>query len=329
MNLAWIDMFWRQAFASGRAGSIDPVSGGGQGGTSIETALAWISIALSVTALAVLAWKSLRRLPPPPDEAAERVRRILDELPEAILLLDSKGRIVWMSGSTRRLFGWTVDGSIGVSAFKFVHPDDQSRASERFADLLGRPGGQDTVAFRFLRHSGEVVPMEWTSRNLVGVPGIDGILILSRIAHGSDPVAQVDRPLPLMADPRRPRVLVAEDDRTNQVVIRKQLEGLGCEAVIAGDGAAALARMAVEVFDLVLLDCQMPILDGFETVKEIRRLEQEQAKARRPVLAVTAWAMYDDQQLCLQSGMDEVLTKPLRQDVLADALSRWLGYTKA
>lgn len=139
--------------------------------------------------------------------------------------------------------------------------------------------------------------------------------------------AEVD-PRP-MFDGRRPRVLVAEDDRTNQVVIRKQLEGLGCDAVIAGDGAAALARMEVDVFDLVLLDCQMPILDGFATAKEIRRLERERDKGRLPVLAVTAWAMYDDQQLCLQSGMDEVLTKPLRPDVLADALTRWLGYTKA
>lgn len=322
-------MFWREASASVWAVSIDPASGAGQVGIPIESVLAWVSIVLSVTALAVLAWQSFRRVPPPPDDAAERVRRILDELPEAILLLDSKGRIVWMSGSTRRLFGWTVDGSLGTSAFKFVHPDDQSRASERFADLLGRPGGQDIVEFRFLRDSGGVVSMEWTSRNLLGVPGIDGILVLSRIEHGQDSIQRDGRVFPRMADPRRPRVLVAEDDRTNQVVIRKQLEGLGCEAVIAGDGAAALARMAVEVFDLVLLDCQMPILDGFATVKEIRRLEQEHAKARQPVLAVTAWAMYDDQQLCLQSGMDEVLTKPLRQDVLADALSRWLGYSKA
>jgi CheY-like chemotaxis protein len=107
------------------------------------------------------------------------------------------------------------------------------------------------------------------------------------------------------------------------------LESLGCEAVITGDGAAALARLGADPFDLVLLDCQMPVLDGFETAKEIRRLELEQNQSRLPVLAVTAWAMFDDQQLCLQSGMDEVLTKPLRPAVLADALSRWLGYTKA
>ncbi len=128
---------------------------------------------------------------------------------------------------------------------------------------------------------------------------------------------------------RRPRILVAEDDRTNQVVIRKQLESSGCEPIITGDGAQAVAKFKEDTFDLILLDCQMPVMDGFAAAREIRNLERESGKARIPVLAVTAWAMQEDQTLCLQSGMDEVLTKPLRPNELASALLRWIGHQKA
>ena len=140
-----------------------------------------------------------------------------------------------------------------------------------------------------------------------------------------------DMQLPKVAPSRssaghRPRILVAEDDRTNQVVIRKQLENLGCDPVIASDGAVALDLLDKQAFDMVLMDCQMPVLDGFGAARAIREREARNSVARLPVLAVTAWAMQEDQERCLRSGMDEVLTKPLRQTVLADALSRWIGH---
>lgn len=120
------------------------------------------------------------------------------------------------------------------------------------------------------------------------------------------------------------RILVAEDDRTNQIVIRRQLENLGCSPSLVPNGQAALDALDHEAFDLLLLDCQMPVLDGYATCREIRRREGETGRPRLPVLAVTAWAMQADKDQCFTSGMDEVLTKPLRPAELAEALGRWL-----
>jgi CheY-like chemotaxis protein len=135
-------------------------------------------------------------------------------------------------------------------------------------------------------------------------------------------------PAPTVVDPGNlafgARILVAEDDRTNQIVIRRQLENLGCTPLVVGNGREALDAMAIETFDLVLLDCQMPVLDGYDACREIRRLETENGKARMPVLAVTAWAMQSDKDHCRESGMDEVLTKPLRRNELSEALAKWL-----
>jgi PAS domain S-box-containing protein len=319
-------MFWPEALVSVWAGAIEPVASTGQVGAPFDTALVWISLALSATALAVVAWQSMRRFRSAPDQASARAGRILEEIPGAILLLDPQGRILWASGSTRRLFGGALEG---VSVFRFAPPEDQPRAAEQFAELLERPGGLASMEFRFENGPGGHATRAWTARDLRGTPGIDGILLVSRDPAPAPVVGQVASDAAPGGERRRPRVLVAEDDRTNQVVIRKQLEGLGCDPVIAEDGAAALAEWERDVFEMVLLDCQMPVMDGFATAREIRRLERERDKTRSPILAVTAWSMYDDQQLCLQSGMDEVLTKPLRPEVLADALGRWLGYTRA
>lgn len=132
-----------------------------------------------------------------------------------------------------------------------------------------------------------------------------------------------------LAFPGNPRILVAEDDRTNQIVIRRQLENLGCLPSVVVHGQAALDALERDAFDLVLLDCQMPVLDGYATCREIRRREMENGAARIPVLAVTAWAMQADKDQCFESGMDEVLTKPLRPSDLADALGRWLAKKSA
>lgn len=541
--------------------------------------LAWISIVISVV---VLLWivselygqrRNLRHA-----REASRIRVVLDELPEGIIIVDKSGKITWMSESTHRLFGWSAASAKGLGAADLVHPDDRVRVLERMTEIGGMPGALELVEFRFRTAEGSHVPVECTVRNLGNVEGIEGLLIsgrdltersvarhqleaaklnaervlaekneflailghevrtplqaiyaaldvvLRQIPSGDDsrevvesatrsaesllhtlddllvmsraeaklaPVRRVafdplalaqeivglfdvparkkggslravfgestprmvgdparirqilsnlvgnavryaghteieigfqenkaadgteeavwevrDRgpglqegdasrlfrkwergredvpgsglglaivadmvesmkgsllafpreggglvvrlrfplvaPEQLGSDPhlemqvprlarpagRMPRVLVAEDDRTNQVVIRKQLAGLGCEATIMADGSLALAKYDEEPFDLILLDCQMPVMDGFEAARQIRRREDDKKRPRTPILAVTAWAMQEDQALCLESGMDEVLTKPLRPAELSDALFRWIGYRK-
>ncbi len=125
------------------------------------------------------------------------------------------------------------------------------------------------------------------------------------------------------ADARGVRVLVVEDNPVNRRVILAQLAQLGCPAVTADDGAAALELLKRERFDLVLMDCAMPVLDGYAATVELRR--REGAGPRTPVIALTAGARPEDRQRCLDAGMDGHLAKPVSLDLLATALSRWGG----
>jgi hypothetical protein len=121
------------------------------------------------------------------------------------------------------------------------------------------------------------------------------------------------------------RILLAEDNLVNQKVALKQLQSLGYSTDVAGNGEEALQMLDKIPYDLILMDCQMPVLDGFETTKEIhRRQESSFVSGRRPVvIAMTANAMKEDQQMCLDAGMDDYLSKPVIKEKLAAALERW------
>ncbi|MEH2405345.1 response regulator [Nostoc sp.] len=121
------------------------------------------------------------------------------------------------------------------------------------------------------------------------------------------------------------RILLAEDNLVNQKVALKQLQSLGYSADVAGNGKEVLQLLEKIPYDLILMDCQMPVLDGFETTKEIHRWQESSfASSRRPiVIAMTANAMKEDQQMCLDAGMDDYLSKPVTKQKLAAALERW------
>lgn len=118
------------------------------------------------------------------------------------------------------------------------------------------------------------------------------------------------------------RVLVAEDNRINQVVIASQLEVLGVACQLAVGGDEALAALEKDSFDLILMDCQMPGLDGYQTTQRIRQREREGQRA--PIIALTASAVQQDLDRCFEAGMDDVLSKPYREDQLRAVLTRWL-----
>jgi len=117
------------------------------------------------------------------------------------------------------------------------------------------------------------------------------------------------------------RILLAEDNLVNQKVAQKMLQNLGCAVKVVPNGEEATIAAAEEDFDVVLMDCQMPKLDGDGATKAIR--EREQGMGRTPVIAMTANAMKGDREKCIAAGMDDYISKPVRQDVLADALKRW------
>jgi CheY-like chemotaxis protein len=118
-------------------------------------------------------------------------------------------------------------------------------------------------------------------------------------------------------------VLVAEDNPTNQAVAVKWLERIGFRAETASDGREALDALGRRPFAAVLMDCQMPRLDGYETTRELRR--RENGGRRTAVIAMTANAMQGDRERCLQAGMDDYLAKPLRPHTLRGVLERWVS----
>ncbi|HVI68524.1 MAG TPA: ATP-binding protein [Bradyrhizobium sp.] len=125
-------------------------------------------------------------------------------------------------------------------------------------------------------------------------------------------------------------VLVAEDNEINALLIRSLLNRLGHQAVIATNGEAALeswlaARSAGAPYDLVLMDIQMPELDGIETAKRIRASEGSEPGPRTPILALTANTLIEDRYACFEAGMDGFLIKPLDRDNLAEALAGLAG----
>ena len=118
------------------------------------------------------------------------------------------------------------------------------------------------------------------------------------------------------------RILVVEDVMVNQLVTRRQLGKLGYTNVdSAANGLEALVTLAKATYDVVLMDCEMPVLDGREATREFRRNEHGQRHTR--VIAVTAKALVDDREKCLAAGMDDYVSKPLRLEELATLLNRW------
>lgn len=119
------------------------------------------------------------------------------------------------------------------------------------------------------------------------------------------------------------RILVVEDNHTNQFVLRQLLHKLHHHTALAENGAEALEHLETESFDIVLMDCQMPVMDGFEATRRWRARETERGLVRIPILAVTALNLLTTRDECISSGMDDVLTKPLRITTIQDALKHW------
>jgi CheY-like chemotaxis protein len=147
---------------------------------------------------------------------------------------------------------------------------------------------------------------------------------LMQLIHGSIArrASAAEKPEgPLLAG----RVLLAEDNLINQKVACGMLRRLGLAVEVAEDGAAALGRLDQETFDAVLMDVQMPVLDGFAATEALRLREQETGRPRVPVIAMTASAMTGDRDRCLAAGMDDYIPKPVTLAELRRTLGQWVG----
>jgi CheY-like chemotaxis protein len=120
-----------------------------------------------------------------------------------------------------------------------------------------------------------------------------------------------------------PHILLAEDNVVNQKVACRILEKLGYRVDVAADGQAAFEAWQSGRYHLILMDCQMPVMDGYETTRKIR--EHEAGAQHVPIIALTAHAMKGADNQCRAAGMDDYLSKPIDRDQLQNSLNRWLG----
>jgi signal transduction histidine kinase/ActR/RegA family two-component response regulator len=120
------------------------------------------------------------------------------------------------------------------------------------------------------------------------------------------------------------RVLVVEDHPVNQILARTALQRLGCVVDVVNGGVEGVEAATAKTYDLILMDCQMPDVDGYEATRQIRLWESQQTSPERvPIVALTAYAMQGDREKCEAAGMDDYLTKPFTGHSLLDVLRRW------
>ncbi|MBL8222889.1 MAG: response regulator, partial [Bryobacterales bacterium] len=225
-----------------------------------------------------------------------------------------------------------IRGRQSGKPYDIVLLDGEQTGPHRTAALLERVGTIGRIP------SVGVLPIgQWTGNEESGAPWFDAIVnkplrpsqlwkALCVARFGPDlPVAEPDsdRTVPQPGKEAN-RILLVEDNPINQKVALRMLQKLGYSVDVASNGRFALEMMSGGTdYAAVLMDCMMPEMDGFETTRVIR--EREHGQSRIPVIALTAHALHAERERCLQSGMDEYITKPVHLEVLRQALDRWIG----
>ncbi len=196
-----------------------------------------------------------------------------------------------------------LDALLAHSQILQMNDTLDAQAQQQLA-CITKIGGQ-------LSHLLDGLPARINAKDASQTPQETGTQIASEIQHSYDSVQQ--------------RILVAEDNPANQAVLRMQLSVLGFAADIADDGAAALLKWQAGGHDLILVDRNMPVMDGLELTRAIRATEKESG-AYVPIIAITATEQPEELLLCRQAGMDDVLPKPIELDALQNMLERWLPH---
>ena len=147
-------------------------------------------------------------------------------------------------------------------------------------------------------------------------------LLAEQASTARDATRQSSLPMPRSAARVRMRILLVEDDVVNQIIARKMLESLHCEVDIATDGMQAVDKALLHAYDAVLMDCHLPLLDGYEATRRIRAAEG--SNRRMQIVALTASAMDEERDRCLAAGMDDFVSKPTKLDDVRAALDRVL-----
>ena len=272
--------------------------------------------------------------------AAEEAQRFLASIvacsEDAIVANAPVGTILTWNRGARAMLGYSAEEAIGRNVSMPISPEARTdgapfieqvlkvdAVSQREGLLIRKDGRRVDVS---LRGSDEKFRQLAENIREVFTAVFDEATApaMSRTDH-RQPADGRFAAQPGVGCPRRDaRILVAEDNPTNQLVLLAQLGSLGYQARAVANGVEAVEAARLEAYDLVLMDCQMPEMDGFEATRRIRQSDRPHV----PVVAVTADAMVGDRERCIREGMDDYLAKPVALDPLADVLATWLpGFT--
>lgn len=257
-----------------------------------------------------------------------RLRQVLGHLLDNAIKFTEKGRValvVTACGNTRNpaLIRFTVhDSGIGIS------PEHQAKIFDLFSQAdnsstrqYGGMGLGLTLCHHLARLMGGAVRLE----NLPTEGATFHVEIPLEPVIEEPMQNQTIMPPPTRSARERRHVLVVEDNPMNRTLAKAMLNKLGHDTSFAENGREALEQLGRGTFDLIVMDCQMPVMDGFETARAIRRREAEAGSGHIPILAVTANAMTGDRERCLESGMDDYLSKPYKLEQLNEKINALLN----
>jgi PAS domain S-box-containing protein len=162
----------------------------------------------------------------------------------------------------------------------------------------------------------------FTARLIPALTDTAGLTVVT-----TTPVVIDEQPSTTHSDkPGQYKILVVDDNKVNQMIAQKFIAKINCVSDSADNGLAALESVQTNDYDLILMDCQMPEMDGYEATQKIREFEnQSQSTSAIPIIAMTANTMEGDREKCLAAGMDDYVSKPINQTHLTDTINKWLG----
>jgi two-component system, sensor histidine kinase and response regulator len=233
------------------------------------------------------------------------------------------------SGEIRLAVSAEVEGA-GKWKWKFRISDTGAGIAPEAMRRIFEPFYQEDSSAR-RRHGGTGLGLAISHRLAELLGG--SIEVESRVGHGSEfrlivrapaVVEVVNAVTPAQAHTLQGRrILVVEDNAINRNLCRLQLLRLGCEVTFAEDGLEMIERFSSGTFDAVLVDMQLPNMDGCEATERVRRMEMESRSRRTPIIAMTANIMAEDRARCFEAGMDDYLSKPISQAKLESMISKW------
>jgi signal transduction histidine kinase/CheY-like chemotaxis protein len=251
-----------------------------------------------------------------------RIRQILVNLIGNALKFTGNGSIrvhsTWQALDNQVLwFSCSVqDSGIGISPERLEHMFD---AFQQADTSISRRYGGTGLGLPIARTLAERMGGTLRAVSQEGQGSVFTLEVPLPFSRQASPAAS---DIPLSADPGNGQpVLLVEDNPVNQTVIEAMLRSLGYQVSLVGDGAQAVHQVSQQCYAAILMDCRLPIMDGYEATRQIRRLP---ACADLPIIALTANALQGDREACLQSGMNDYLAKPFKRADLQRILQHWL-----